>query len=487
MITNVAEIKPAVHTNGQNGFHKEHELLIPPDFKQAFADAHPGFVPSAYPTDRFGDAVKYFLTPEDAPENDSLIDTNVAAGERASYNGHWSPYEDQLMKMVTRTGVYNIPEYEGQPYTLVIQHEAAEVAQEAAREALKASNVEVVLPFATEPESIQGVTEYAAARVGMNRVHPIDAGIDVTSAQLARETGAEVAHQPSILKHIDLDLLRREGIIPAEIEQLKGSKGLTMYAALLKLEAMGRLDDSFVIFHDTDIINPGSKDDTRGSEEDYAALDYIGIPLAFPVGEMNAVHIAKTGSGRNNESWIGEVGHHLNDDDAQIRNLAHHIAPTIWPLTGERGIKGSLLKQIPMPTDMNVETMLDVAVCGVDARTGKRGLMQVANSTPKIENRTSPEDREWGMLYACEAGLKTYFQTVRQTGKYPHEWDAEVVGIYNMMYGNKRYRAPVKDNHLHRANKIIPYRRGILMPSIQQLKGLNAVDWDGIRREIGVK
>ncbi|CAN5216032.1 hypothetical protein BH09PAT2_BH09PAT2_11370 [soil metagenome] len=485
MIANIAETKPHIHTNGH---HERKHSIIPPEATAAFLAAHPGFVPSEFPPQHYDLAVSNFIDPGKATEEtDAMIDVNVKSGERASYNGHWSPYEAQLAKMTTHAGVYNVPEYQGNPYTMVIQSDAAEVAHVAAIEALREQPIEVVAPFAQEPETIEGVINYAASRVGMDRVHAINAGVDRTSAELAASTGAEITHQPDILRHIDIKKLQEYGVIPADLDKLKGSKGLTMYTALLKLEAMGRLSGRYIAFHDTDIVNAGPKDGSRGTEEDYAALDYLALPLAYPVGPVNAVHIAKTGNGRNNESWTGEVGHMMNDENPQIQHLAHYIAPLVWPLTGERMIKVDVLRKIPFPTDMNVETMLDFAVCGIDAQEGQRKLMQVANATPKRENRESTNPREWGMIYACEAGLKTYFNTVRQTGKYPHEWDHEIIGIYNMMYGNKPYRAATKDEHIHRPQQIVKSTRGILMPTIDQLYELDAVDWDGIRQEIGVK
>lgn len=440
-----------------------------------FINKHPGFIPYEYDPRVFGTAVIQFMNPEDVTDEDALIDTKVAPGERASYNGHFSLFESRLADYIMRTGVYNGPvNSEGIPYNIDIHHPEAQHIQTRARDVLREMPIEIVAPFAQEPETIEGVVNHLVSRVGMDRVHPIDACVDQESGVLARETGVKVINQSEILACLNLDVLIREGVIP-NIPRIKGSKGLTMYTSLLALEAKKRLKSGLVAFHDTDIENP----------DQYAAPDHLAIPLAYPVGDINdinAIMIGRTGPGRWNESLQGENQHYLHRSmPDKIRRVAHSFAAIVWPLTGERMIRGDILRKLPWPTDMNVETFLDFALAGINAERGVQGIRVVLDPHQKIENRESTMPREFGMLYACEQGLRSYYEMLRMTDRYAHLWDIEDVGLYNLIYGNESGRTATKNERDHQPNTFVKINRGLLLPSVEMLMQMGAVDMDRLQ------
>lgn len=468
------------------------EATITPDVyqhsaeTQLFMQEHKDFVPTKYNPRVHGQAIEQFLDPSAVSDESTLIDANVAPGERASYNGHFSPFERAVAEMIMNTGVYNANMHpSGYEYNVPIQYPDAEAMHKRSLEALKALPISVVAPFAVEPETIQGVLRYSASRVGRENTFGLDAGIDPNSGKLARETGLNIFDQRMILSHVDIQELVNQGILP-DIEELKGSKGLTMFAALIMLYALGRLDGQYVAFHDTDIVNCGPSDGSRGSIEDYAALDYLGLPFAFPVGEINAVHIGRTGPGRNNESWHGENQHYLSKDmPHDVRRLAHNIAPLMWPLTGERLIKGDVLKRMPWAVDMNIETLLDFTLAGLNVESGEQRVMQVANPAQKIENRESTDPREWGMIYGCEKTLRTYYDMYRGTGRLAHQWDIGDIQYYNHIYGNRSDVTATKAAAQHMPNTLQKVVRGVLMPSIEQMLELGVIDIEGLQKALG--
>src|SRR3989344_8860045 len=473
-------IKPVIQADW---FYPEVQVLVPDML-----------IPVQHPTTKYGAVVDALIDPESSSPEDLFIDVSVPVAERASYNGHLSHYEELLGRALTETGVYNAFELPtGERGNIHLQApEAADIHKHALR-ALYEAPVEVVAPFAREPQTIEKVIRYAAHRVGNDRVHAVNSGLDEESAEKARQTGVEVMDQPRILRHVDIDLLRRMEILPENVASLGGSKGLTMLAGLLGLEAQGKLDGRYIVFHDTDIINPGpdSLDDLRGSEEDYAALDYLALPLAYPVGPVTAINIVRTGTGRNNESWHGENQHQLDPihtvrtkEQRLAQILAHHLGSIVWPLTGERLIRGDILRNIPWTTDMNIETLLNVTLAGIDLRSGERGIMQVADPAHKSEAGESIPPREWCLLYGCESGLRTYFQTIQESGRLLHEWDPVDIGIYNLYYGNRSHRTITKGRYDHQPNVVTKYKRGLLLPSINSLIQIGAVDLEAIRQEL---
>ena len=468
-----------VNGYGSNGHHEIQDLM------QSASDKvmKEGFLPIEHDPAKYGAAVETFVNGLGGDTDATFVNANVKPEHRLSYNGKLSEATAELGRFINEAGVYNtLGSPEGRRYNAHIQ-DVPEI-QANAIEALRRHNVIVIAPFAQEPETIEGVVNYAASRVGKENVLAVDAGLDQKSGELARQTGTETINQWDWLHAIDFDKLKAAEIIPDYITELKGTKGLTMYAGLLKLEVEGKLTkDHYIAFHDTDIENAGPAEG-RGTAEDYAALDYLGVPFAYPINPdvpIEAVHIGRTGAGRNNESWFGENQHNLNSKDPIKRKIATHISSLMWALTGERVIRGDILAQIPWPADMNIETMLNFALAGREVRAGERRLMQVANPSQKRENRHVPDEREWGMLYACEQGLRSYYDFFDGSGRFPHEWDTRDVGIYNLEYANTSTLTFTKNNHEHQPNRIAKINRGIVLPSIAMLRQTQAFDLSKVK------
>jgi len=448
------------------------------DLEQAYTD---GLIPTQFPPEEFPDVVHAACLPE-GQIDPNFVNTQMPDGHRPSYNGHFSPYQNEINDRLMSTGVFNACRNGSDRYGIHIQDPGAEILHDEALEALRVNNLRIIAPFAKEPDTIAPCLEYLAGRVGDANVVAIDSGLDVISSERARSTGMRVLNQWDILSCISLDALKDLRYVPDTISQIKTTKGGTMYAGMIVQAALGNLDSGLIGFHDTDITNAGPREG-RGSKDQYLALDHLGIGLAHPIGsEMLSLQIGRTGPGRNNFSWHGEVQNHLQEDTPpDVRTLAHYLTGIIWPLTGERIIKGSALAKIPIPMDMKIETMLNVAVAGMELRKGTRAAWQVANLNSKDESGDAGVEREWGMIYGCEQGLNRYLRFVKETGHMPHEWDADVIGYYNLLYGHRSGRTATDPDVHNHARKMAKVNEGLLMPSINQLTLSGAVDLEKVK------
>lgn len=331
---------------------------------------------------------------------------------------------------------------------------------------LKRANVRVVVPFAGEEESIGGVLKYCTGMVGNEKVIAVDAGRSAISTEIAQKSGTMLLDEQKVLSHLDIERLKTDGVLPSNFE-LRGSKALTLLAGMFELEKQhqrglklkqrldtseisendyhsalntGEIinDDTMIIFHDSDIINP----------EEYNALTYLWLAKVF--GPENhsprAIHMAKTGAGRNNEPMFTAISDYMNSRDPQIRELGFTLAGLIWPLAGERAMRWEDLRKCLWTNGMGIETILDLQFGIRDVETGERGLYQVANRLPKRENRPAAPDREMGMINTLQRladALKDAMKGTEGTTRFLTAWDNHDIAEFNRRYAGKAFQMGV--------------------------------------------
>ncbi len=465
----------------------------------AFLAEHSGFVPQRHPTE-LGPLLG--LSEGFVHQGREFTLMEVHAGARPLYHHEMPKEQADISQAIAGMGVYNtVVDSNGSRGNVDIHSEVATAVHDRARETLANGQFTVILPFANEAGTIGKAMRHSASRVGKDNIIAIDAETDPLASSEAQATSeelgdADVVKQSDVLSGIDWDLLRREGIVPPDF-QPKGAKGLTMYAGVIAAQALGQLDGKTVIFHDTDITNPGSEDAQRSESGSYGALEHLAIPYTYPLdsGTIHSTMIARTGTGRNNEPWLYQANmiaamSHL----PKMQRLAVLLGSLEWPLSGERTIGGNitshdgsikpLIHELAFPVGMGVETYMNIALAGIDAKTGRRSVFQVANPNPKLENRESPRDREYGLIFGCAKNLNFLARHVEETGKHVIDWDIDDIASFNQKHGGRRDMLSVPSPIDHQPNRVVSSGVDVLLPSISMLESLGAVNWDKVKGAI---
>lgn len=392
--------------------------------------------------------------------------------------------------------VYNQPrDAKGKPHPFDINAIDMEPVRGKVEQELKRANLRVVVPFAGEDESIGGILKYCIGMVGNEKVIAADARKSTVSTDIARKSGAILIDEQEVLGHLDIERLKTDGVLPPNFE-LRGSKALTLLAGMFELEKQhqrglalkqkldvaeitedeytsainrGEIinDDTMIIFHDSDITNP----------EEYNALTYLWLAKVFSPENHTprAIHMAKTGPGRNNEPMFTAISDYMNSKDPQIRELGFALAGLIWPLAGERAMRWEDLRKCLWTNGMGIETILDLQFGIRDVETGERGLSQVANRIPKRENRPAAPDREMGMINTLQRladALKDAMKgdNDRRT-RLLTQWDVHDIAEFNRRFAGRTFQMGVGEFETDEAHPnfiqsgIVDY----VLPSIQLL------------------
>lgn len=349
--------------------------------------------------------------------------------------------DEQLKGLYQELGelmVFNQPkDEEGVPHPYDINATDMEAVRSKIEHELRKADVRVVVPFAGEEESIGGVLDYCAGMVGGGHVIAVDAGRSAESTRIAQDSGAKLVNEKETLGKINIDKLKEDGLLPPNFE-LQGSKSLTLLAGMVELERQyqcGEInDETMIVFHDSDIINP----------KEYNALAYLWLAMVFkPEGfTPRAIHIAKTGRGRNNGPLFTAISDYMNSSDSQIRNLGFSLANLIWPLSGERALRWKELRKCLWTNGMGIETILDLQLGTMDSETGEKGLWQVANRMPKRENRPSLPFREMGMINTLQRIAEVLKTSMKGNGntRILIQWDVHDIAEYNRRHGGAAFQ-----------------------------------------------
>ncbi len=378
--------------------------------------------------------------------------------------------DEQLKSLYQELGefmVFNQPKDEaGVPHPYDINATDMEPVRSKIEQELRKANVRVVVPFAGEEESIGGVLNYCAGMVGKDKVIAVDAGRSAESTQIAQTSRVNLVDEKETLGKIDVNKLKEDGLLPPSFE-LRGSKSLTLLAGMVELERQyqkGRInDETMIVFHDSDIINP----------KEYNALAYLWLAMVFkPEGfSPRAIHMAKTGRGRNNGPLFTAISDYMNSGDPQIRNLGFSLANLIWPLSGERALRWKELRKCLWTNGMGIETILDLQFGTMDSETGEKGLWQVANRIPKRENRPSLPFREMGMIMTLQRIAEVLKTSMKGALRMLTKWDIHDIAAYNRSYGGAAFQMGFGDAESDEArpNYVQTGIVDIVLPSIELL------------------
>ncbi|HLD01329.1 MAG TPA: hypothetical protein VJC10_00475 [Patescibacteria group bacterium] len=456
---------------------------------QAFIEARPGFLPEKYDPTQLANwiaAKQAHMTHYNGPLR--AQNSARAQGSEAHRDHYHSRTPVDVLayeEAIARVGVfnsYNKPDGDLANARL-FDADASGIVQEA-RELLANGSYFAIFPFHREPETIQRNLEYGMSRVGADNVIGVGTGNDAESMQKARETNATIIDQKEMLSCINWDLLIDQGILPADYSFLDvHAKGETILAGVLAAYAMGQLDDKILAFHDTDVKNPNPDTeilDDYDQPDRYGALEHLATARlggqSIGMNDIRAVHLMRTGEGRNNESWTYEANKIAESSDPKVAEMGLMAAQLAWPLTGERDINGNLLKTLIYASGMGIETIFDLQVSGIDAAEGTRGVAEIANPYAKAENRLSPRDRELTIVMTCAKFAGYLSEHSKDVGRVPHEWTIDDIALFNNRFGgsHRTITAPSRDDH--HPNEIKHYTVDFVYPSIQQFEDMGAIN-----------
>jgi hypothetical protein len=341
------------------------------------------------------------------------------------------------------------------------------------------ASVRTILPFAKEPSTVARCIAENNRFLGSDSVHPVSAGMCTESDCIAEEIhsseGGTVLQQRDILGAINWEIVCEACGIPRakntpSHQPPRGSKALTMLAGVLALEQQGGLQDSLILFHDTDITNP----------DEYGVLPLIAASLGANGGlhdTSSALYIARTGPGRNNEGWTATMSHHARGGTlGSHEHMAAALlaARIVWPLTGERLIPGSMLVDMPWTTGMSIETQMNLCLVGREVREGRLILNQVCNPSPKVESAVSEPVREFALVNGCADFALRALTFSETTKRLPHEFDVADVRAFNYAHGGKQVWSYYQSNN-HAANVSASRTTDFMLPSLRQMKEMGAL------------
>lgn len=382
------------------------------------------------------------------------------------------------------------------------------------KEVLDRTKVVCVLPFVDKEEpTIEGNTEYALEMLGEGRVLAVHAGRNRELEDRVREKGGLAVNQDDVLRCIDWEAMVQLGILPPYFPQEDGlpakgpnhrnmTKGLTMLAGAITMEAFDMLEDHDVAYHDTDITNP----------KEYDALTHLYIPHTYARGqEVNVSRIARNGQGRNNEIWqasANQIGTEaavqlkqkfldpnapnpegMTDDEFYRRikgqlEISTLLGNNTWPLTGERAGK---MYDVIFSTGMGIETQVDMHDAGIDVRNKDNTVAQTGNPNPKNENAESETSREFMLINYCGNYQKQVADHIMRTGRMLHEWTLDDIRTFNNTYADlvQTFAVPSEAPNAAPARGLAPTE--YMIPSIRHIRqleeeqGISLVNWDKLR------
>ncbi|RMG42344.1 MAG: hypothetical protein D6719_06605 [Candidatus Dadabacteria bacterium] len=388
-----------------------------------------------------------------------------------------------LPALFAQAGVYNTPFIAGAPrgYNMNIRWDELREVREKIGSYYRENPATVIFPFHREPGTISGNIIEGINTIGAENVLAVSTMGDPESEDRARQAvqggAALLARQPEILAAIDWAQVSKMCCIspnPAgDHLPPPGAKGLTLLAGLLATHARGQLLERDIIFHDTDIVNP----------YDYAALHYLAVAKIFAEDQPHDhVLIAKTGPGRNNEAWtmVANLIAHDPRVNPDVRKMARVASSFIWPLSGERMMRGEDLYNMPFTNGMSIETQIDMFYAGRAVESGKVCTGQVCNGVRKEESESVSELREWALILRCAAWFNNVAYFLNDRGSLLHDLTIDDIAKFNSTIASIHWQPLLQsptDSRQADAS-IYPDR---MLPSLRQLDEHGLINWHYLR------
>ncbi len=360
----------------------------------------------------------------------------------------------------------------GEKCESLIDKEIMKNIQDSALEFIGTKGVSVILPFHKEQTTILGNMNEAIKWVGKDQVFGISSGIDSVSHKEAELSGGNVLEEATIFDavHLDWRHLRDIAGIDDTNERdtpLKGSKGLGLLAGNVNatvLAERGEIEkDQIIIWHDTDIVN----------SSEYSAVPLVLWPYTKEnrqISEVYASMIARNGAGRNNEviTFVANRLANNKENNEQLARFGFEVGSMVWPLAGERAMRLSRLRDMPMASGMGIETSTNAYIAGVNITERGGHIANVLNPNPKIESTASPPVREFTVLSSCASMLADIGTHIDHTELLPNEWGLEEIKNYNKMFGGRSMDLLLQNDLLAR-QKPVSVKSNYLIPSINTL------------------
>lgn len=399
-------------------------------------------------------------------------------------NGHLALWSDQFRGL----GYYNVLRDEhgkpnGQHINLSKDPKSREAVQKILKDLASRNLIRVITPFVDEDSAVLAAS-YNASLIGDNNVVAVEASVNQPNREKAitqvEEAGIKVQHQKDILDGINWKLVREQfKIFPTQEQNEsdeafamrletemnqppKGSKGETMFAGMLTLYAKDKIarmqqnqglnydmhdildDDTWIVFHDTDIINP----------EEYAATEYLAFAMQYQPGNTNfdmhycSAQISRHGPGRNNHPMMlaaSLIADNTFINNEKVRLMGLTLESLSWPITGERAFRWGELKKMLWTNGMGIETWINMWNASRDVQEQTRGLAQVANPSPKREEAISDAKREISMINGLALWMLKTAKFAADIDKLPTEWTQEDVARYNDRLGGQVFYISTMD------------------------------------------
>jgi hypothetical protein len=392
--------------------------------------------------------------------------------------------------LVAKSGVYNQVHFykgngvepKGLSYNINLSWPELAQVRNACVSRLQQGDFYAVLPFHSEPHTVDLNVLYATGILGSNTLLVSTGKCKISEAiasHAGSKEGARIVRQNEIFDCVDWNVVSKKFGVPIMPDNgpPPGNKGLTVYAGLIAMHAMGKLESQKVLFSDTDFTHPAEYDSFA-----YLALPFILNPDLNP----KMVMTARTGPGRNNEMWTSRVRAIANDQSNVdvARKIALICESLVWPLGGNRMVSGEMLSRIPWTTAMGLETQMNIFAASeqITHRSANQLTAQVCNPSAVRERGVADPEREFAHIEHCARWADLVIKRAGKTDKPLNEWEQKHVAIFNR-HDIKNTVGLFQSNYLSKQalQQLAPE---YMLPSIDMLIAANAVDWNKVRSRI---
>lgn len=367
--------------------------------------------------------------------------------------------------------------------------------RERLREVRARFGVQVWLPCHSEPGVADMNVEYAANAVDPSRVLCVNTNRrEVADVQRTQHyLGRTAQRYPDVTFGLQDEVLscinwKRVAVlfnVPLTKEHLPEAqaKGLTLLALALIAEARNDLQEGYVAFHDTDIINP----------REYLGLEYLTIPLwasemGLDASNLLSTYVARTGSGRNNQPIHSALNALVAEPGGETRRMARELALNVslapWPITGERIIRADIVRRLPWTNDMTIESQINVMLAGESVSRSAFTTAHAISPYPKLECADVTVDREWRMMNYCAHHHRVVIEHCNTIHKVLGDWSIEDIKGFNEQTSTRIIPGIITNDAGATGSIAYATRPPYMLPSVGMLVELGLVDVNAVKARV---